>query len=256
MTNLIAKDLPYVCIPLVTAAADSDHPSSVSDKDLRKLGQIKNLVLALEAFLPADLCSTRELVGAHIRVYISPSPTSPANMGIGEVHNICLELLTALERAAADIKNNAERPRPLAMDVIVPNKKTVALLSALASTNTESTHPVKLASQDGDRSFPALSMDTFTAAGDDVVRRKTGTFRLVLLERGDRAGTHRFGFPGGAKALVPNTPKWQWREIRNVLSSETMLSGTLLRPSGTGEWTIDDDASLTAQKDMFTPEGE
>jgi hypothetical protein len=53
------------------------------------------------------------------------------------VHNTCLELVTVLERVAADIQDNAERPRPLAMDVIVANMKTVALLSALASTNTD-----------------------------------------------------------------------------------------------------------------------
>lgn len=256
MATTTSMSLPVIYIPLAATPDDHSQGTTLSNHDLKKLGSVKKIVLAFEALLPKDLLPTRKLVGHYLCIHVSASDTSPANLGTSEVCDISIAILAAVEKSATDVKRFAETTVAHQMKEMVPNKKIATFISALADANADAGHPVKLVIDEAQYPFPVIPHDVLTSGTAKGEATKHGQFRVVSIERGDHAGGHKFGLAGGAKVRIPNTERLLWIHIRHSLDHDCWLDGVLRRPSGQGDWAIDEGAVLISQPDLFSPTGE
>lgn len=228
-----------------------DGTTPLSQHDLKGLMQVARRALALSAFSPANVDPLILLAGPKLIVRMVMSPSAPASMVPGDVHTLCTDALTTLNRSAAELKRNAKQGKPLPIKAVAPDKNIVNLLRALASDDEEFTSPVTFESQGSEQLLPVLTPADFTAAGDETAQRQTGTFRIVGLIRGDKSHAHQLVLAGGVRIDLPTTAYWSWANVHDVLDYETTITGTLARDSISNPWSISKDSKIVRSPPLF-----
>jgi hypothetical protein len=237
--------------PLTEKANRAGQHLLLTKADVKELPIVARQVLALLEFLPSVLEPTTSLEGTFIVVHVLPSSSAPANMTISDVHDICIDALSSLGIAANDIKSNAGRTNPLPLNAVVAHKGAYNLLRALANGNDELQHGITLKSRGLAQQLPVLTPADFTSADSETNQRKTGTFRIVGLIRGDNEGTHQLVLAGGLRVALPRTKRWTWVQIHDVLDYEASVAGTLIRESIGDPWSLSDETHIERQPPLF-----
>lgn len=217
--------------------------------DVKNLPQIAKQVLAVCEFIPAALQSEIFLDDGRLKIQVKSSPS--ASLTPDEIHAICINAVNALNRTAAEIKHNAERPEPGPLNVVSPNKSALTLLKFLSDGGEEIRPPPALQSQGREYLLPVLSPADFTSTDAETTQRKPGTFRIVGLIRGEDQGRHQFVLARGLRVQLPKVSKWTWGQIHDVLDYEASLVGTLSRESAGDAWTVSDDTHVERQPPLF-----
>ncbi|MEY2152961.1 hypothetical protein AB7849_18795 [Rhodanobacter sp. 115] len=251
MINTNDADATRFEFPLTEKSNRTGQRLLLGKADIKELPVIAKCVLALLEFLPNVLEPTISLEGSCILVYVAPSLSAPANMTANDAHATCIDAVDTLTMTATEIMHNSERAKPLPLNAVVTHKNASSLLRALASGDEGRQFSAKLKSFCAEIPLPILTPAEFTSADPETNQRKTGTFRVVGLIRGDQGGGHQFVLGGGLRVNLPGTSRWKWTEIHDVLDYEAHMVGTLIRESASDAWSISDDTHIQRQPPLL-----
>lgn len=237
------QDLVEAISLRLTNAPTNSQRVNLADEDMKHFSGVDPIYNSLKRIF-GDRVAKRELDGARIRIYIEPDETSDSPYGLEEFHH-------GLKLTAKELKANANSTDQKRHSVALKNPALVPVLQALS--RAKSTHGLDVAIEFNGASHaaPDLRPLDFAEPDADHELRKSGSFHVRGLLRDDFRGHQLIVTDNQLRVhLPPDSPKWHWASVRDVLESSTHLVATLRRKTKGEMWTVGDDAGLTRQQDL------
>ena len=247
---MIAVDLDgysYLRFDLAKAPAEGNGGAiPLTPSDINGLPGTASSIDALFDFLSKDFDMHPMLVGAEIHIVLVPASSDVIDSLFSRER--CDEFVDVLEKAADQLRENAQLLKPMPPSSVVAVKASVPLFKALAAANEISPLHIELVHPDGEkRAIPipqTAELPTVRAREQDILNV---TSKVIGLIRGNEGLPHELIIEGGTRVVLPDRSPWTWNDIHFFLETPNWLEGTLARVPRSNKWTIGADIKVTPQ---------
>lgn len=231
---------------IVLLFADPEpHEDSVvvPDENLKRFGGVHPLYKAFRQAFGDRLAMPLMEIGM-LRMYVRAEEREGLEYGLNA-------MLDDLESTAVELRRNADLDKPLPFATAVRRPTLVGVLQAASRAYHCFGLGAYIDTPQGQHQIPVLNPADFTQPEPDGELRKTGTFLITGLRRGDVCGHKLIVTENNVFVDLPKDhSRWAWSKIHDALESSTYLVGSIVRESKAHSWTPDKSARLEGEQEF------
>lgn len=224
---MTADNIQNQFIDFVVTFKYSENENIVPGKDSHELGELKNIgglttLISLFSAITGDNPYQLFLSGPDVKAIYSLAInlTNPPDY-----------LASDLVPAAVKLKDNAGKPKPLPISLVVTQPHFLAIIKEIARLKIE----VTVITNTRSYVIPVIEMKCFTEYKDRKSEQKEVRYLITGIKR-DWSGNIGHVLITTSEnievQLSTNDPYWRWENIHDVLEAKHFLVGKILRMSG------------------------